>query len=36
MGKLHFATRVLGFVAEVGVVDWLHVLFGGDCFALGR
>jgi hypothetical protein len=28
LGKLHLAARVLGFVAEVEVVDWLHFLFG--------
>jgi hypothetical protein len=27
---------ILRFVVEVGVVDLLHFLFGGDCFALGR
>jgi hypothetical protein len=28
LGRLCLAARVLGFVAEVGVVDWLHFLFG--------
>jgi hypothetical protein len=31
-----FFAGVLGFVVEVGVVDWLRFLFGDYCFALGR
>jgi hypothetical protein len=36
MERLRFVAGVLGFMVEVVVVDWLHFLFGGYCFALGR